>query len=658
MNLKSIKAKIMVLILCIAILPTAIVSIYMGTKVYVDKVKEVYWVQENNRNLISVSIEQPLKEAKTLIKLLANDIGILEEMTYEAIGERARQAIQLSEVITDVYVLNPKGDQIYNSKGKDKLVNRADREYFINGMKGQEGFTDVMISQKNNNVIVMYYTPVMKYGQAAGVCAVNIDISKFIDMLKMEQEKTGVNTYIVDDKGNLIAHPDVEVEEEIISYLDYEPVQKVINEEIGTIKYKKEGKNILASFSPLKEIDWGIVAENDERVAYTELNQMIVNLILIAVLIVIVAAFIAILLVRALTNPIKLISQKLNTAARGELSHAYLEGNILKKQDELGDIARDFNEMITHLSRMIGKIKDTSMSVNKSSRILSEASENVKESTNQVAQATNEIAHNTSNQAEELESTVASVRMLGEEIQTIAENISNISRVSDTTKEIAMDGLQFVKVLQEANVKNNSISETIFESIDQVNESVSQITMIIETISSIAQQTNLLSLNASIEAARAGENGKGFAVVANEVRKLADQCQVATEEIVSLISKVQGQSKATVAIAKDSKDVLQKQYSAVQQTETSFEKVNTAIIEMLEKIQAIAASSEIINEQKDDVYKRVGSVAAEGQDSSAVAEEVSATTQEQLHYIADMQKRIDKLYKVTQTLEEEVNHFS
>nr|WP_301335069.1 methyl-accepting chemotaxis protein [Holtiella tumoricola] len=385
---------------------------------------------------------------------------------------------------------------------------------------------------------------------------------------------------------------------------------------------------------------------------------MIVNLILIAVLIVIVAAFIAILLVRALTNPIKLISQKLNTAARGELSHAYLEGNILKKQDELGDIARDFNEMITHLSRMIGKIKDTSMSVNKSSRILSEASENVKESTNQVAQATNEIAQNTSHQAEELESTVVSVRMLGDEIQTIAENISNISRVSDTTKEIAMDGLEFVKILQEANVKNNSISETIFESIDQVNESVSQITMIIETISSIAQQTNLLSLNASIEAARAGENGKGFAVVANEVRKLADQCQVATEEIVSLISKVQGQSKATVAIAKDSKDVLQKQYSAVQQTETSFEKVNTAIIEMLEKIQAIAASSEIINEQKDDVYKRVGSVAAEGQDSSAVAEEVSATTQEQLHYIADMQKRIDKLYKVTQTLEEEVNHFS
>ena len=424
------------------------------------------------------------------------------------------------------------------------------------------------------------------------------------------------------------------------------------------LSIRKKARNILASFSPLQEIDWGIVAENDERVAYTELNQMIVNLILIAVLIVIVAAFIAILLVRALTNPIKLISQKLNTAARGELSHAYLEGNILKKQDELGDIARDFNEMITHLSRMIGKIKDTSMSVNKSSRILSEASENVKESTNQVAQATNEIAQNTSHQAEELESTVVSVRMLGDEIQTIAENISNISRVSDTTKEIAMDGLEFVKILQEANVKNNSISETIFESIDQVNESVSQITMIIETISSIAQQTNLLSLNASIEAARAGENGKGFAVVANEVRKLADQCQVATEEIVSLISKVQGQSKATVAIAKDSKDVLQKQYSAVQQTETSFEKVNTAIIEMLEKIQAIAASSEIINEQKDDVYKRVGSVAAEGQDSSAVAEEVSATTQEQLHYIADMQKRIDKLYKVTQTLEEEVNHFS
>lgn len=658
MNLKGLKIKIMALVLCIAILPTAIVSLYMGSKIYSDKVKDVYVMQEDNRKMISFGIEQPLKETKTLIQLLANDIGVLEGMSYELIGERARHAIKLNEAITDVYVLNSKGDQIYNSKGKDKLVNRADREYFINGMKGEDGFTDVMISQKDSRVIVMYYAPIRQYGQVTGVCAANINITKFIEILKKEEEKTGVTTYIVDKSGNLVAHPYVEFKEEVISYLDYEPVQKVINDEVGTIKYNKEGKSVLASFSPLKEIEWAIVAENDESIAYSELRKMIINLIFIAISIVIVAMLIGVFLVRAITQPIKVISEKLNIAARGELSHAYLDGNILKKKDELGDIAKNFNEMITHIGKMIGKIKDTSASVNQSSQILTEASDKVKVSTHEVALATNEIAQNTTNQAEALESSVLSVRKLGDEIQTVVENITDISTVSENTRLITKDGIEFVRVLQEANIKSNQISESIFESIEEVNESVSKITMIIEAISNIAQQTNLLSLNASIEAARAGENGKGFAVVADEVRKLADQCQVATEEIVGLINMVQRQSKATVTIAVDSREVLKQQYSAVQQTETSFKQVNTAIKEMLEKVEVIARSSQTINEQKDEVYKIICNVAEDGQDSSAVAEEVSATTQDQLQYIDDMQKRIDQLYQVTQTLEEEVNYFS
>lgn len=195
------------------------------------------------------------------------------------------------------------------------------------------------------------------------------------------------------------------------------------------------------------------------------------------------------------------------------------------------------------------------------------------------------------------------------------------------------------------------------KTITEVDTSSEEIGIIIETIGQIANQTNLLSLNAAIEAARAGEQGKGFAVVADEIRKLAEQSSQSAQKISNLITGIQEQSKSAVNSMEVAKSISDSQSTAVQQTERSFENIASSIKTLIEKIEEINNDNTQMSSSKDTLVDIISGIAAASQQTSAATQQVSASTQEQLASSQEISNHTEELKNLASKLEESIEKF-
>ncbi|NNG68283.1 methyl-accepting chemotaxis protein, partial [Caldanaerobacter subterraneus] len=204
------------------------------------------------------------------------------------------------------------------------------------------------------------------------------------------------------------------------------------------------------------------------------------------------------------------------------------QGNItvradVKTKDEVGVLANSFNTMLEGIKKLIFDIKSVSESVNHSAENLAVASEQAAQATQDVAKAIEEIAQGASSQAKEAEESANATVVLGQLIDSSLKNAEEINHEVENVNMVSNEGLVTIKELIEKTKHTIQANNNVKEATNYLLEKSAEIEKIVETITNIADQTNLLSLNAAIEAARAGEAGRGFAVVADEVRKLAEQ---------------------------------------------------------------------------------------------------------------------------------------
>ena len=333
--------------------------------------------------------------------------------------------------------------------------------------------------------------------------------------------------------------------------------------------------------------------------------------------IIVIAAILAItlgmIITRLLVNPIKEVVDVMRVAEKGDLT---VQADYQSK-DEIGILVASFNQLVETTRSAIEQVTTSA--------------NNLAASVEEISASTEEIASGSQQQAQDANTSADMVSEMTNAVQEVSKNAEHAARLTDQTMGAAQQG---GVVLNDAIAGMEQIRVNIH---DLANKSV-QIGEIVEVIDDIAEQTNLLALNAAIEAARAGEAGKGFAVVADEVRKLAERSSKATKEISELVSMIQENTKVSVQSVETGSE-------KAANAGTTFEEILKLVNQSAAKVTEIAAASEQQSAQAEEVLQAVGNIASVTEETAAGIEE-TATTATDLAEMAETLNQLAARFKI------------
>ncbi|AET70968.1 methyl-accepting chemotaxis protein [Desulfosporosinus orientis DSM 765] len=349
-----------------------------------------------------------------------------------------------------------------------------------------------------------------------------------------------------------------------------------------------------------------------------------------------IALVIGIALSKRISHQIMVIANNAEEIAKGNLRiDSLIDSLNTNTKDELGQLGHAFKTMTENLINLVQQVASSSRQVAASSQQLSIGAEQSAQASYQVATAITEVSLGAEKQLNAVDETSASVEQMSAGIQHMLENAKIVVKSSEKTALSASEGSNAINKTIEQMV---NIEQTVTGSANMVmnlGERSKEIGQIVDTISGIAAQTNLLALNAAIEAARAGEQGKGFAVVADEVRKLAEQSQDASKQIAALISGIQQDTqKAVLSInegthqVKLGTEVAETAGHAFSDITALVNQVSSQIGEISVEIQQMAVGSEKIVSSINNIYETSRGITSQTQTVSAATEEQSASVQE------------------------------
>ncbi len=393
--------------------------------------------------------------------------------------------------------------------------------------------------------------------------------------------------------------------------------------------------------------------------AADRLNQSVkssITLLLVVMAVSAVAAVaIAFVISRNISAPLRLLSQRFEQIAAGDLRGKELD--VGTRKDEIGQLAASFQHMNVSLRSLIEGVGASSEQVAAAGSQLNHTSSSSSAVSREIASAMQEIAAGSEQQRASVSEVSRAVEEMGDGINSVAENASEIAETADIAKEHAAQGEQSVKgVADQMNSIHGSVVHTE-EVIRSLAKKSREIGSIVTAIREIASQTNLLSLNASIEAARAGEHGRGFAVVADEIRKLADQSGTMSDHIGKLLSDITKDIGSTDQSIDQVKREVLGGMDAARATERSFLTISDSTLRIVTQIQEMAATSQQMAAGAEQIRASVQTIAHIASDSADNTIRVSQSAQQQLASMLEVERSAAELARCSGELQGLIRRF-
>ena len=424
-------------------------------------------------------------------------------------------------------------------------------------------------------------------------------------------------------------------------------------------------RNYTATYEPYKwvlgtgvwidDIDVKVAAEQ-EKADSAFWSGLIKLLVFVAVMEAILVGL-AIMAAGKIVAPISRVTDRLSVLATGDFRPAEADGEDASRGDEIGAMTRALQKLQDNVDDMIKQVAENAQQVAQSAGQLTESSGQSATVSGQIADSIVNVAGSCSEQFTEVENAGIQTEELAKHMSAFAETVKHAAEVVGETKSHADDGEKSVSTaVQQMKLIEQTVSESGKVIADLGHES-DKIGAIVDAISQIAEQTNLLALNAAIEAARAGEHGRGFAVVADEVRKLAEQSSQSAGEIAALITSIQNKSKQAVTVMEEGVRQVQSGTAAVDGAGATFhsiagmvDKVAHDSREMEQAIRKLSENTNLISTAIEKISKMSRNVSGEAETVSAATEEQTAT----MHEIAAASRKLTEMAK---SMEEAVAKF-
>ncbi|SEO32225.1 methyl-accepting chemotaxis protein [Paenibacillus sp. OV219] len=609
---RKITTKLMISTLVISLLIVVSMSLALfipNSSVFRDQINDKLTLQTQT---LAAQLDEDLQQKLAKVGALAS-IGVLngnDMQKHQALITNFSK--QNPDLFGAAFSLDPTGKVGFNNAGTQ--VDYSGVPVLKKVFQGEASIGDPTAPKIDpSKMIVPLVVPLVQDGKAIGFYAAGYDINEASKYIK--EAKIGDTGYAVmlGSNGLMVYHPDETLRMKKTIY------DLNIPEIIAAYESAEAGKNTsyTYTFNGVKKIGYAAKTKSGfviqmavpEKELLGPIYTMMTTTIITAIVVMLAALVLVYFSARALARPILYISEMVNVFAGGDL-RPRLKVN---SKDELGILADHINEMVDSLSSTIEQVTS--------------ASESVAASAQQITASTDEVARGSVSQADRSHNMAQVFESLESSIQLVASSAHSARKLSQEAVEIAREGTETISLSIDKMERANTQMELLESDSKKIGD-------IIEVIDGIAEQTNLLALNAAIEAARAGEQGRGFAVVADEVRKLAERSSEATKQIGAIIKNMQDNAARSVHAVGEG-------VAQFAQTQHSFDGIVTKVNDTYQMVGEITASSENQTKRASEMLIEIESVAAISEQAAAAAEETAAASHELATLAVRLQGSVD-----------------
>lgn len=327
------------------------------------------------------------------------------------------------------------------------------------------------------------------------------------------------------------------------------------------------------------------------------------------------------------------------------------------KKHEFGRLYAAIQNTVRRIRELIDMVKQVICQVSASGIQVNESSESVNKMVQDVRVQIDEIGQNIIQEDTEIDCCNAMMEALSAKIKQVNTGLQDMTAYIDTTKQTVSTGMDMVRQMTQQSAETTSVTSAVKEQVSILGDKLGDIVRFVDAIKDIADQTNLLSLNASIEAARAGESGKGFSVVAEEIRKLAESSGKTAEEIRKVAAEVEQRAAHTFEKVKEAETHVGHQEETVQQTADAFEQIHAFIIESIHQMEEVAAGVEDMDSERKQALSAVKTIHECSEQSVKAVTAVEETLQRQVQCAENLNAEAEVLKTHMQQLEETIAAF-
>lgn len=378
------------------------------------------------------------------------------------------------------------------------------------------------------------------------------------------------------------------------------------------------------------------------------------TIVIISLLAIVIGISVALFVSFMISRPVIAVSNSLKQLASGNLA---IPEVTVKNKDEIGILAGSLNELLHNLKGLIGKVFESSAQVAASSEQLLASNEQSSRAAEQIAYSVQQTAAGSEKQLGLFEEVSSSVQEMASGIQQIAESSERMLQSTEKATHLSSNGAQSVGSVVEQMRDINVSFEKTSKIVTLLGSRSQEITGIAALITDIAEQTNLLALNAAIEAARAGEHGKGFAVVADEVRKLAVQSKQSADQIANTIRLVQEETAQAIEAVQSGNQLVEKGLSSTKEANGAFRDISGAIEEVSSKVQEVSSAVEELTAQSHLIVETIEQVKEIAEQGMLANQDSSSSTEEQVATMEEVTTSAQGLTRLAEELHEAVSRF-
>lgn len=414
-----------------------------------------------------------------------------------------------------------------------------------------------------------------------------------------------------------------------------------------------EGKQYLYLFSKVGDTGFTVCSMIPKEQITEKLKDIQTATMIIVILALVISIFTAAFISTGINSSIRRLSKVMKAVAEGNLTVTI----SMKGKDEFKKLGEHTGHMLSNTKELIQQAGLVSEEVLGSVTHVTDTSGQMSTTTDHINEAIGKVNEGVYRQTDEVESCLAKMDELAEQIEQVDKETDGAIRRADKSKQMMEKGIAAIDLLDEKAGETAKVTVKVIEKIEALAEETKAITEIIGTIREIASRTNLLSLNARIEASRVGSAGSGFAVVAEEVRKLSEESMRSVEHIGEIVRRIENETRSTVLVARESEKIVEEQESAMEDTVAAFREMSESVDGLARKIEKIAGNMRNMEDSKDKTMEAVANISGVSRETLLSTNQMKDAVEVQLLAVKELNDATGRLDGEAQKLIEAISKF-